>query len=181
MKEVLKNILAFTVCAVFLTGFSACDSKADMPKESDGENKDGTEVVEASYQTYMYGDKEYPVVSAYYYVDGDYMFFVFSPVESGKERTTYMDFGLYSSFEGQTVDVTKYYHNDDYYFIYEDPLHFYPQTAPLRKGTIYVNRNSGEKDSFTVKIDIELADGTPLAMDYSGPLTKVEAEVSKFL
>lgn len=180
MKAFFTNIRNLAALVAFMSCLSACESRLETPEDGRDENEDGTESMEGSYRSYIYGDKEYPITSAYYYMDDDYMFFVFSPVESGKERTTYMDFGLYRSFEGKVVDVTHYYHNDDYYFIYEDPLHFYPQTAPLREGTIYVNRNAEEADSFTVKIDVVLADGTPLSMDYDGPLKKVRAGGLKF-
>jgi hypothetical protein len=56
------------------------------------------------------------------------------------------------------------WHNDDYYFIYEDPLMYYSQYRHLQSGVIMVEK----KDDGTYKVlaDIVLPDGKTFKFEH---------------
>lgn len=66
----------------------------------------------------------------------------------------FVSLGMY--WEGQVVDASTLYQNDQYFFIYEDPFYYYSQYKRVT-GTFYVKRNNDE--NVTVKLNLRLHDG----------------------
>ena len=64
----------------------------------------------------------------------------------------------------EEIDVDKAWHNDDYYFIYEDPIMYYSQYRHLQSGKIMV-KSLGE-GNFQVRVDIVLPDGKTFRFEY---------------
>lgn len=121
--------------------------------------------------SYTFGTTEYDVRFASVYDNGDSYSFVFSPL-SARPLTTYVGIALRNYFAGAPVDVAKLYHNDDYSFVYEDPLRFYSQQYALQEGTMLIKKNSD--DNYTLDIDVKLADGTPFKMQFTGEILPEE-------
>lgn len=116
--------------------------------------------------TYEFDGEEYRILSVMASSDDFYRSFSFSPLESTAPRTTYAVFALRLYWLGCEVNVQDVDHNDDYIFIYEDPLRFYSQYRQLQSGTFLVREN--RTDNYTVKLDVVLPDGTPFKMDFTG-------------
>ena len=118
--------------------------------------------------TYAFDGQEHGLYTALYHEDDTAYYFMFSPFsyERGEALTTYFYFVLIKELAGLKWDVNDLYHNSFYYFTYEDPVRFYSQYRELQGGTMFVKSNGGS--NFTVTLDIALADGTPLSLDYTG-------------
>lgn len=116
--------------------------------------------------TYELDGEEYEIVSRRYSNDGTYMMFSFTPLPPHVEMTTYAAFGIRLYWLNKEVNIHDVYHNDDYIFVYEDPVRYYSQYRRLTDGTFHVKQNS--ESNFTVKLDLILPDGIPFKMDYTG-------------
>ena len=92
--------------------------------------------------------------------------FSFTPLPPHVEMTTYAAFGIRLYWLNKEVNIHDVYHNDDYIFVYEDPVRYYSQYRRLTDGTFHVKQNS--ESNFTVKLDLILPDGIPFKMDYTG-------------
>lgn len=55
--------------------------------------------------------------------------------------TTYVAFGIRLYWLGSEVDISTVSHNDDYIFIYEDPVHYYSQYRRPLEGSYFVGEN----------------------------------------
>lgn len=119
--------------------------------------------------TYIYNGEEYPVYSAAQSAIGNSIVIRISPISEGKQ-TTYAIIGINSSLEGKTIDVGTAWNNDDYYFIYEDPLKYYSQYRRLKSGSIMI-KQSGE--TFRILADIILPDDTDFRFEYNGSIPSV--------
>jgi hypothetical protein len=62
------------------------------------------------------------------------------------------------------IDVEMAWHNDDYYFIYEDPLMYYSQYRHLQSGAIMIEKNA--EGGYTVLADIVLPDGKTFKFEH---------------
>lgn len=109
--------------------------------------------------SYIYDGKEFPVYSTSCINDGSQIFFKISPIEEAGSQTTYALVGVNASLEGVEIDVAKAWHNDDYYFIYEDPVMYYSQYRQLASGTIFIKCNGEASEDYEVKVDVVLPDG----------------------
>ena len=76
-------------------------------------------------------------------------------------------------WEGQVVDASTLYHNDQYVFIYEDPIYYYSQYKKVT-GTFYVQRNS--ETNVTVKLNLRLHDGVRFKAEVTADLMKPSGE-----
>ena len=146
MKKLFKMFLAASLA------FVACEK----PETSAPPQEDPI-VVEPPICTYEYDGKEYPVYSVTYIEDDTQMLIKISPIKDDEKQSTYAVIGINSSLEGVEIDVAKAWHNDDYYFIYEDPVMYYSQYRHLQSGTIMMKRDTS--GSFSVNADIVLPDG----------------------
>ncbi len=146
MKKLFKILLAASLA------FVACEKpETPAPPQED------PIVVEPPICTYEYDGKEYPVYSVTYIEDDTQMLIKISPIKDDEKQSTYAVIGINSSLEGVEIDVAKAWHNDDYYFIYEDPVMYYSQYRQLVSGTIMLKKaGSG---GYRVVADVVLPDG----------------------
>jgi hypothetical protein len=121
--------------------------------------------------TYKYDGKEYPVYTALYSHDSSNILIIVSPLQSAETLTTYAMIGINASHEGKVIDIETSWHNDDYYFRYEDPIKYYSEFRKLTSGTILIKRHGNNADTFDVKADVTLPDGVEFSFEYSGPIT----------
>ncbi|MDE6862198.1 MAG: hypothetical protein K2J31_05605 [Alistipes sp.] len=157
---------AVMMLAVMTAGIVACE------KESEPTVPEPEPLPEA-LGSYTFGDTEYDIRFAAVYDNGDSYSFIFSPLTE-RPLTTYFAVSLRNYFVGATVDVAQLYHNDDYSFVYEDPICYYSQLYALRSGTMLIKKNSS--DHYTVDIDVKLADGTPIKMNFTGNIYPEQEE-----
>ena len=107
-------------------------------------------------------------------MDGGYFTCIFSPekIQDGK-TSTYFLFSLGMYWEGQVVDASTLYQNDQYFFIYKDPFYYYSQYKRVT-GTFYVKRNNDE--NVTVKLNLRLHDGVRFKAEVTADLMKPSGE-----
>ena len=157
--ERIKNLLrasAFALCA--LLGAAACS-------DDDGNGSHAGEAL----GTYSFDGKEYPIHQAYCERNEGSVSFIFSPlVTLDGQLTSYFCFALADVFTESEVSLDRLYHNDDYIFVYEDPVHYYSRVRKPKGGTAYVSNPEG--DRYRVKLDIVLPDGKSFYCDFEGPL-----------
>ena len=112
-----------------------------------------------SYGNLQFGEEQIPVNYVQTYDNEDMLLVILSPLTDKSNLTTNAIFGVKRELLGEELDVERYYCNDDYIIVYEDPQCYY---APFRRpqaGTIKMQR-SGKK--VWVDVDVVLFDGTPL-------------------
>ena len=158
MRQIYK---LFAMAVLVLTAVSACQ-KPETPPVSD-DPQDDQQTVEQLLGTYKYDGKEDPVYSMAVSADESQIIVKISPFKEGENQTTYAVVGINTALQGTVIDVEKAWHNDDYYFIYEDPLVYYSQYRQLQSGTMMI-RKVGE--SVEVKADLILPDGKKFAFEY---------------
>lgn len=149
------------MAAICLAAAVACN-KQPIPEE-------GTPAAEP-IATYFYDGEEYPVHTAVYAENATSIMVRISPMMPEEDQTTYAVIGIHASLEGTDINVDRAWNNDDYYFIYEDPVKYYSQYRKLQEGTICINR---EGDTFEVTADIVLPDRVTFQFEYEGPLKPV--------
>lgn len=115
------------------------------------------EVLPPPYGYYTFGDEEIPVHSFLTAEEG-HLLLKLSPLKEPLSATTYAIVGVHTALLGEEIDVTRKFHNDDYIFIYEDPVRYFSAIRPLTSGTIFLDRNAA--GVVRVKVDVELFDGT---------------------
>ena len=120
-------------------------------------------MVEAPLGTYVYDGTEYPVHSVVELSSDSQILICISPFKKNEKQTTYAVIGINASLEGMEIDVDMAWHNDDYYFVYEDPVVYYSQYRQLQSGTMMI-RKVGE--SVEVKADLILPDGKKFTFEY---------------
>lgn len=160
--------LFLTACLLSaLAAVPACSDSDTPPNPIQETPAEGEEdEVGEPIGSYLFDGDELPIYSAGYSANDAYLSFIFSPLKQ-RPFTTSLAFALATPFLGKECDVTNIWHNDDYMLVYEDPIHYYSHYRALKSGTLFVERNGEE---FVIRIDVKLADGTPLVLDYSGPL-----------
>ncbi len=110
------------------------------------------------YGFYYLGDEEVAVRSCTT-AEGVQFLLKISPLEDVLSATTYAVVGVHNDLLGKELDVEYKYHNDDYIFVYEDPVSYYSHQRPLQSGKIMLRHNgAGVVD---VEVDVRLYDGTP--------------------
>ncbi len=159
--KIFRKLAVVAVAALAAAGFAACgdDNSTVEPQP--------LPPVEPVIGQYTFDGKVYDIRHATVFFDGTSYAFVFSPLPDGG-RSTYLAVSLVEYFMGQTLDVKKIYHNDDYSLVYEDPVRYYSRFRSLQSGTMYIAKNS--ENNFTVNLDVRLNDGTPLSMEFTGDL-----------
>ncbi|MBO5805406.1 MAG: hypothetical protein J6R10_00925 [Tidjanibacter sp.] len=140
--------LALLLCAMGGIGVG-CD-RPDVPVEP-------SDKPQALYGYISLGDEQIPVESFTTTSDEEYLMLKLSPLEDVLTATTYAVVAVRTSLLGSTIDVQTKYHNDDYIFVYEDPLYYYGPYRPLRSGTILLDKNGA--GIVRVRVDVELYDG----------------------
>lgn len=160
MKDLMKQIFKYLITALSaLTVLLACEK----PEDSHTQDTTEQEQEEQRISTYKYDGKEYPVYSLSVSADESQIFVRISPFKEGEKQTTYAILGINASLKGTLIDVENAWHNDDYYFVYEDPVVYYSQYRQLQSGTMMI-RKVGE--SVEVKADLILPDGKKFTFEY---------------
>ena len=112
-----------------------------------------------SYGNLQFGEEQIPINSVQSYDNEDMLLVILSPLTDKSNLTTNAIFGVKRELLGKELDVERYYCNDDYIIVYEDPQCYY---APFRRpqvGKIKMQKSGG---IVRVDVDVILFDGTPL-------------------
>lgn len=142
-------------------GLTGCSSDDDEPAPAPTE-----------LGTYRFDGVSYDILSVRSSNDGSYLMFSFSPLAASAPMTTYVAFGIRLYWLGSEVDISTVSHNDDYIFIYEDPVHYYSQYRRPLEGSYFVGENG--ENNYTVRIRFTLPDGKPFEMDFTGDFPVAE-------
>lgn len=160
MKDLMKKLFKILL-AVSLASLAMACEKPETPQPP----QDDPVEVEPPICIYEYDGKEYPVYSVRFVEDDTQMLVKISPIKEEEKQTTYAVIGINSALEGVEIDVAKAWHNDDYYFIYEDPVMYYSQYRQLISGKIMI-RKSGA-DGYRVVADVVLPDGKTFKFEHN--------------
>lgn len=148
MKKVEKTY-RWMVFAALMLALAGCEQGAGEGEPSKAD---------APYGYYYLGDEEVAVRSCTT-AEGVQFLLKISPLEDVLSATTYAVVGVHNDLLGKELDVEYKYHNDDYLFVYEDPVSYYSHQRPLQSGKIMLRHNgAGVVD---VEVDVRLYDGTP--------------------
>ena len=164
MKKILLKYFNLFALSGLLLAFVGCSDDNDSVTPGPG-----VEEV-PSIGTYSFRGAANRIVSGEATIDGGYFTCIFSPekIQDGK-TSTYFLFSLGMYWEGQVVDASTLYQNDQYFFIYEDPFYYYSQYKRVT-GTFYVKRNNDE--NVTVKLNLRLHDGVRFKAEVTADLMK---------
>lgn len=146
----LSRKLSF-IAALFATLFLLVGCSAES--NEGGVDKGG------KYGTIQFGEEQIPVNFVTTLDEEDMLLVVLSPLTDPSNLTTNAIFGVKRELLGKELDVERYYCNDDYIIVYEDPQCYY---APFRRpqaGKIKMQKSGG---IVRVDVDVILFDGTPL-------------------
>jgi hypothetical protein len=161
MKQKARHII---MAAAALIALHACE-KPETPQVQDTPQQEEQQpVVEPPICTYEYDGKEYPVYSVVWSADESQIMVKISPFKEDQPQTTYAVIGINSALAGVEIDVDMAWHNDDYYFIYEDPLKYYSQYRHLQSGVIMVEKCAD--GTYKVFADIVLPDDKTFKFAY---------------
>lgn len=147
---------------------------ASCDKGGYGTGFDGVQPSAEVLGTYEFDGDSYDILTAICSDSGTQVTFIFSPLEyePGKEvPTTYFAFSVDSYWaDGMQHEVNdpageNLDHQDDYFLLYEDPVHYYSEHREPAGGWFRVSENGS---SWKLELDVQLADGTPLKVDYDG-------------
>lgn len=160
MSSNMKTRLFTLACA--LTAFCAC-TKIEYRER---------EVIEyipvEPVTSYWFDGTEYSVHTLdSRYEDGYYFFFIARNPQA--PYTSRIEVIIPEYNVGKILDFSDYMLTKgiDYVLLFEDQDHYYSPTYAPKSGTLQVRKNT-EKDSYKLKFDILLHDGTPLKFEYNG-------------
>ena len=159
----MKQRVKYIIMVAALIALYACE-KPETPQVPDPPQQEERQPVEPPVCTYEYDGKEYPVYSVVWSADESQIMVKISPFKEDQPQTTYAVIGINSALAGMEIDVDMAWHNDDYYFIYEDPLMYYSQYRHLQSGVIVVDKNAD--GTYKVTADIVLPDGKTFKFKY---------------
>lgn len=155
MKKILYTILAVTMAL------------ASCRKMENGEGGQAAEPI----GTYVFDGEEFPVHTAVYASNDVSIMIRISPLlKPIEDQTTYIVMGINTALEGETIDVGTAWNNDDYYFLYEDPVYYYSVYRKLQSGTVRIERSGASKETFDISVDVVLPDGTDFSFEYQGQI-----------
>ena len=165
MKDLMKQKVRYMMmAAAALVALHACE-KPETPQVQDPPQQEEQQpVVEPPICTYEYDGKEYPVYSVVWSADESQIMVKISPFKEDQPQTTYAVIGINSALAGVEIDVNMAWHNDDYYFIYEDPLMYYSQYRHLQSGVIMVEKTA--EGGYKALADVILPDGKTFKFEY---------------
>ena len=128
---------------------------------------EGADNSQAKWGYYYFGDEKVPVES-YTTADGvQFMLKITPSTDDIMSVKTYAIIGVHTALLGERLDVERRFHNDDYIFVYEDPVCYYSNYRPLQSGTIMMSRSADGK-MVDVEADVILYDGTPFRYSAKG-------------
>ena len=111
------------------------------------------------YGTLQFGEEQIPINFVQPYHNEDILLVILSPLTDPSNLTTSAIFCVNNELLGVELDVERYFCNDDYVIVYEDPQCYY---APFRRPQSGKIRMQKSGDLVSVDVDVLLFDGTPL-------------------
>ena len=111
------------------------------------------------YGMLQFGEEQIPINYVATQDGEDMLLVALSPLTDVSHFTTKAIVGVKSTLLDQELDVERYYCNDDYVIIYEDPQCYYAPFRRPQSGKIKMNKSG---DIVSVDVDVLLFDGTPL-------------------
>ncbi len=142
----LSNIVALIATLLLAVGCVA--------GENGGEQSQG-----GKYGTLQLGEEQIPINFVQPYPNEDILLVILSPLTDPSNLTTNAIFCVKNELLGVELDVERYFCNDDYIVVYEDPQCYYAPFRRLQSGTIKMQKSG---DTVGVDVDVVLFDGTPL-------------------
>lgn len=142
----LNNIMALVAALLLLVGCAAEDNGA-------------THSGEGKYGTLQFGEEQIPINFVQPYHNEEILLVILSPLTDPSNLTTSAIFCVKNELLGVELDVERYFCNDDYVIVYEDPQCYYAPFRRPQSGTIKMQKSG---DIVSVDVDVILFDGTPL-------------------
>ena len=139
-------LIATLFATLFLSVGCSPDSGENGASQEDG------------YGVLQFGEEQIPINFVQSYNEEDGLLVILSPLTDKYNLTTNAIFGVKSEHLGKELDVERFYCNDDYVIIYEDPQCYY---APFRRPQSGKIRMQKSGDTVSVDVDGLLFDGTP--------------------
>lgn len=147
--------------------FIAVLALASCGKEEGG-LEGGTDIQPAEpIGAYIFDGEEFPVWSMDYVADETGVMIRISPLSEDKKQTTYAVVGVNATLVGKELDIENAWNNDEYYFIYEDPVMYYSVYRKLQSGTMMIDRTG---DVFDINVSVVLPDGKDFSFEYHGQI-----------
>jgi hypothetical protein len=112
-----------------------------------------------SYGNLQFGEEQIPINSVQSYDNEDMLLVILSPLTDPSNLTTSAIFCVKNELLGVELDVERYFCNDDYVIVYEDPQCYYAPFRRPQSGTIKMQKSG---DTVSIDVDVVLFDGTPL-------------------
>ena len=142
----LSNIVALVATLLLAVG---CEADNGGGEQSQG----------GKYGTLQFGEEQMPINFVQPYHNEDVLLVILSPLTDPSNLTTSAIFCVKNELLGVELDVERYYCNDDYVIVYEDPQCYYAPFRRPQSGTIKMQKSG---DIMSVDVDVVLFDGTPL-------------------
>lgn len=112
-----------------------------------------------TYGTLQFGEEQIPINFVHTDDGEDLLLVILSPLTDRSNLTTNVIFGVKNEHLGKTLDVERFYCNDDYVIVYEDPQCYYAPFRRPQSGKIKMQKSG---DIVSIDVDVVLFDGTPL-------------------
>ncbi len=122
--------------------------------ENGGEQSGGSK-----YGMLQFGEEQMPINFVQPYHNEDILLVILSPLTDPSNLTTSAIFCVKNELLGVELDVERYFCNDDYVIVYEDPQCYYAPFRRPQSGTIKMQKSG---DIVSIDVDVTLFDGTPL-------------------
>lgn len=175
MARMTGKILNMAAAAAFFIAAATLPASCQKENpEGNGQETPDTGQAAEVLGTYEFDGKTYDILTAAFTENESYYTFVFSPLSKDRELSTSLLFSIrtyWGDGEQHKVGTLDQDHNDDYIIVYEDPVHLYSQFREPQSGTYSVTVPDDRSGVFHVCLDVCLADGTPLKMDYKGTMS----------
>lgn len=125
----------------------------------EADNGGGEQLQNSKYGVLSFGEEQIPINFVYSDESEGMLLVILSPLTDKSNLTTNAIFGVKSELLGKELNVERFYCNDDYVIIYEDPQCYYAPFRRPQSGTIKMQKSG---DIVSVDVDVVLFDGTPL-------------------
>jgi hypothetical protein len=140
-------LIATLFATLFLSVGCSPDSGENGASQEDG------------YGVLQFGEEQIPINFVQPYHNEDILLVILSPLTDPSNLTTSAIFCVKNELLGVELDVERYFCNDDYVIVYEDPQCYYAPFRRPQSGTIRMQKSG---DLVSVEVDVLLFDGTPL-------------------
>lgn len=170
--KMMKKFLNYMFAAGLLFTLCACDKTEDNENPSDGTNNQQPTVDESIVGYYSFNGKELPFRAIYNEVGDNGYTFLFTEQEAGTPATTYLYFGLSRDLAETVQNVGQLWRGMGYVMVYETPEYYFSEYYNDITGSALVE-DFGD-DYYHVMLDVNLANGMPFKLDYTGHFTRLQ-------